>query len=119
MCRGLIPITILKRMEAICSQPIHELFDFVCGTSTGSVLAAMLCLEKLNADQCKEYYHDLSKEVFKMNNLLGISHFFRNHAFYDAKLLEKLIRYLWYVCVYGSACGRAVRYSNALLHMKG
>ncbi len=38
-----------------------------------------------------------------MNNLLGVSQFFMNHAFYDAKLLEKAIRYFYWcgvgVCV--------------------
>lgn len=90
--RGLIPITILKHIETICGQPVHKLFDFVCGTSTGSVLAALLCLEKFTAEKCKETYHDFSTEVFKMNNLLGISQFFLNHAFYDARLLEKVLR---------------------------
>lgn len=91
-CRGLIPITILKHIETICGQPIHKLFDFVCGTSTGSVLAVLLCLRKFTAQECKEYYREFSTEVFKMNNLLGISHFFLNHAFYDARLLEKVLR---------------------------
>lgn len=90
--RGLIPITIMRHIEKSCGQPMHKLFDFVCGTSTGALLAALLCLEKMSAEHCKEYYLNFSTEVFKMNNLLGISHFFRNHAFYDAKLLERLIR---------------------------
>ena len=90
--RGLVAISILKRLEALCGQPIHQLFDFVCGTSTGAILAVLLCLEKLNAQQCKEYYQELSTEVFKMNNLLGISQFLLNHAFYDSKLLERAIR---------------------------
>ena len=90
--RGLIPITILKHIVDKCGQPIHKLFDFVCGTSTGSILAALLCLEKISTRECKEYYYDFSTDVFKMNNLLGISQFFLNHAFYDSKLLEKVIR---------------------------
>lgn len=91
-CRGLIPITIMRHIEEICGQPMHKMFDFVCGTSTGALLAALLCLEKMTADHCKEYYLNFSTEVFKMNNLLGISQFFLNHAFYDARLLERIIR---------------------------
>lgn len=55
-------------------------------------MASLLCLERESAKDCKEYYHDFSTEVFKMNNLLGISQFFMNHAFYDAKLLKRIIR---------------------------
>ena len=90
--RGLIPITVLKHIEDQCNQPIYKLFDFVCGTSTGSILAALLCLERVSARECREYYYDFSREVFKMNNLLGISQFFLNHAFYDARLLQKVLR---------------------------
>lgn len=93
LCRGLIPIIVLKHIEDMCGQQVHQLFDFVCGTSTGSILAALLCLEKLSARECKGYYYDFSTEVFKMNNLMGLSQFFLNHAFYDTKLLEKTIRY--------------------------
>ena len=92
MTRGLIPIIILRHLEEICGQPIHALFDFVCGTSTGCILASLLCLEKLSANECKKYYFSLSHDVFKMNNLLGMSQLFLNHAFYDSKLLQKQIR---------------------------
>lgn len=69
------------------------MFDFVCGTSTGSILAALLCVRKSSIDDAESLYRDLSTKVFKMNNLLGISQLFLTHAFYDDKLLEKVVRY--------------------------
>ena len=108
---------ILKHIEELCGQPIHKLVDFVCGTSTGSVLSAMLCLERIDARNCQAYYHNFSTEIFKMNNLMGISRFFfSKHAFYDSKLLEGALRSACEGCdrlqamltgtQQGRACGR-------------
>ena len=40
--RGIIPAMVLAEIEARTGRPIHELFDVVAGTSTGSLIAAML-----------------------------------------------------------------------------
>jgi len=90
-----MPVTVLQHLEKQCGRPVHQLFDLVCGTSTGSVLATLLCLEKMPAADCKEVYLSLSREVFKMSNLLGMSQLFFNHAFYDSKLLQKQLRLGW------------------------
>lgn len=52
-------------------------------------------MRKDSIEEVDTLYRELSTEVFKMNNLLGIGQLFLNHAFYDAKLLEKIIRYAW------------------------
>jgi uncharacterized protein len=36
--RGLIPATVLARLEQLTGRPVHELFDLVVGTSTGGIL---------------------------------------------------------------------------------
>ncbi len=68
------------------------MFDYVCGVSTGAIVAALLCMKKETIEEVETLYRELSTQVFKMNNLLGIGQLFLNHAFYDAKLLEKIIR---------------------------
>ena len=72
---------------------VYELFDYVCGTSTGALLSGLLFVKKSTLAETERTYRELSMEVFKMNNLLGISQLFLNHAFYDCKLLEKIVRY--------------------------
>ena len=90
--RGLIPLTILKHLEKLCQLPTHQMFDYVCGTSTGAILAGLLCVKKASIAEAESLYYDMSTQVFKMNNLLGISQLFLSHAFYDEKLLQKTIR---------------------------
>lgn len=94
MHRGLIPIIILKRLEELCGTKIYKLFDYVCGTSTGALVSGLLFVKKSSLAETEKTYRELSVEVFKMNNLLGISQLFLNHAFYDCKLLERIIRYV-------------------------
>lgn len=64
----------------------------MCGTSTGALLSGLLFVKKNGLAETEKIYRELSTEVFKMNNLLGISQLFLNHAFYDCKLLERIVR---------------------------
>lgn len=92
--RGLIPIVVLKKLEELCGTEIYKMFDYVCGTSTGALLSGLLFVKKSSLSDVERTYRELSMEVFKMNNLLGISQLFLNHAFYDCKLLERVVRYV-------------------------
>ena len=40
--RGLVAIDILRHIEKEMGQPIHELFDLVCGVSTGAIVAVLI-----------------------------------------------------------------------------
>ena len=37
-CRGLIPIIILQHLEKASGIKVHEMFDYVAGTSTGTLI---------------------------------------------------------------------------------
>lgn len=41
-CRGLVSINALRRIENLVGEPVHTLFDYMCGVSTGAVITAML-----------------------------------------------------------------------------
>ena len=68
------------------------MFDYVCGTSTGAIIASLVCLRREPLDKVEMLYRQMSLELFNKNNLLGIGQLFLTHAFYDAKILEKMIR---------------------------
>lgn len=43
---------------------IYKLFDLICGTSTGGMLAVALTVKQMTLDQCEEIYKKLGKLVF-------------------------------------------------------
>ena len=40
--RGLVSLNALRRIENLVGEPIHTMFDYMCGVSTGAVITAML-----------------------------------------------------------------------------
>jgi patatin-like phospholipase/acyl hydrolase len=43
--RGVVPLTILKTIEAKTGKRIHELFNFIAGTSTGGLITAAISIK--------------------------------------------------------------------------
>ncbi|XP_058093456.1 phospholipase A I isoform X2 [Magnolia sinica] len=62
--KGLATVQILKRIEQGTGKHIHEMFDLICGTSTGGMLAIALGMKQMTLDQCEEIYKKLGKVVF-------------------------------------------------------
>lgn len=62
--KGLATVQMLKQIEQGTGKHIHELFDLICGTSTGGMLAMALGLKRMTLDQCEEIYTKLGKHVF-------------------------------------------------------
>jgi patatin-like phospholipase/acyl hydrolase len=42
--KGFYTLGVLKGIEGTLGAPLHEHFDLVYGTSTGSIIAALICL---------------------------------------------------------------------------
>ncbi|XP_057962580.1 phospholipase A I isoform X2 [Malania oleifera] len=62
--KGLATVRILKEIEKRTGKRIHEMFDLICGTSTGGMLAVALAIKLMTLDQCEEIYKKLGKLVF-------------------------------------------------------
>ncbi len=63
--RGPVLIKSLRRLEHAAGMPIGDMFDIVCGTGVGGVVACAVGSGKLSLDQCEELFHSMSESVFQ------------------------------------------------------
>lgn len=62
--RGVIPAYICMKLEEDLNKPIHEIFDFISGTSTGAILGAALA-KGVPAKFAYEMYINEPESIFK------------------------------------------------------
>ena len=62
--RGVSTIRMLRRLEKGTGRRVHELFDLICGTSTGGILAMATGVHNHSLDRCDEIYRDLGAQIF-------------------------------------------------------
>ncbi|KAL8259333.1 hypothetical protein R6Q59_027286 [Mikania micrantha] len=62
--KGLATVQILKEIEKGTGKRIHEMFDLICGTSTGGMLAVALGIKLMSLEKCEDIYKSLGKLVF-------------------------------------------------------
>lgn len=62
--KGLATVQMLKEIEKGTGKRIYELFDLICGTSTGGMLAVALGMKLMTLEECEDIYKNLGKLVF-------------------------------------------------------
>ncbi|GMI72521.1 hypothetical protein like AT1G61850 [Hibiscus trionum] len=62
--KGFATLQILQEIEKRTGKRMHELFDLICGTSTGGIYAAALGIKLMSAYQLEEIYKNFGKFVF-------------------------------------------------------
>uniref|UniRef100_A0AAV2M002 PNPLA domain-containing protein n=1 Tax=Knipowitschia caucasica TaxID=637954 RepID=A0AAV2M002_KNICA len=90
--RGVVPLQVLKALEAQTGRKIHELFDYICGVSTGAVLAYMLGLARFSLSECEDMYQRFGSEVFQQNRFVGTVKMGWSHSYYNTETWENLLR---------------------------
>ena len=86
-------IEILKNIQKHCGgKPLHEIFDYICGVSTGAVLASLIGVLKLPLDECERQYKIFLKDLFKRNMTAGLGNLIKTHAYYDAQMWETILK---------------------------
>ncbi|RWW49432.1 hypothetical protein BHE74_00044409 [Ensete ventricosum] len=61
--KGLATVQMLKQIEQGTGKRIHEMFDLICGTSTGGMLAVALGIKQMTLDQCEDIYKELGEYI--------------------------------------------------------
>nr|XP_046252974.1 calcium-independent phospholipase A2-gamma-like isoform X2 [Scatophagus argus] len=90
--RGVVPLQMLKLLEAETGKKIHQLFDYICGVSTGAVLAFMLGLAHFSLEECADMYRRFGSEVFRQNPLVGTVKMGWSHSYYDTETWEAILQ---------------------------
>lgn len=90
--RGLLVIEMLKKLEELTQKSICEMFDLVCGVSTGAILASLLVTQKVSLQELSEKYKEMSVQIFSQSRLNGTTNLFFNHSYYDTPLWEKILK---------------------------
>ena len=90
--RAVMTALILKRLQDECGMPLNEMFDYVIGVSTGSILTVMSIIYRVPLDECLQMYKLFSLEVFKRNIILGATRLVWSQSFYDSDYWSALLR---------------------------
>src|SRR5262245_50146359 len=86
--RGVVALRILQNLKHRTNKEPHELFDLICGTSTGGILALLLGVLKVPVDDCMVRYETLGKDVFEVGLWQETMHTVDDHAIHRASMLE-------------------------------
>ena len=92
--RGLATLVSLRAIQRRCqNRPIHELFDVICGTSTGGILAVAIGMLRRPLDEVEDMYRRFAVRVFDQSTGLykGLNAV-TTGGMYDATPLENLLR---------------------------
>ncbi len=109
--RGLIPLRLLDSLKTRLShrgaeRPFHDIFDLMCGTSTGGLIAAALSAPKpdgakgepaANLDELRDFFENNAREIYKPSIQGRLSRMVTNplgllDESYDPRPLEKLLK---------------------------
>ncbi|KAM6896018.1 calcium-independent phospholipase A2-gamma isoform 1-T2 [Lycodopsis pacificus] len=90
--RGLLALQTLLKLQNLTGKRIHQLFDYICGVSTGAILAFMLGIFQIPVEECEEMYRKLGSDVFKQNVIVGTVKMSWSHAFYDSEIWENILK---------------------------
>ncbi|XP_034019230.1 calcium-independent phospholipase A2-gamma [Thalassophryne amazonica] len=90
--RGMLALQTLRKLQELTGKPVHQLFDYICGVSTGAILAFMLGIFQIPLEECEEMYRKLGSDVFKQNVIVGTVKMGWSHAFYDSEIWENILK---------------------------
>ncbi|KAH1006410.1 calcium-independent phospholipase A2-gamma [Dendroctonus ponderosae] len=93
--RGVLVIEMLRKLEELSGKPVYEMFDFICGVSTGAILGSLIGLKQHSLDEADDIYKRLSSQIFTQTPFKGTSNLVLSQSYYDTELWEKMLSEQW------------------------
>lgn len=90
--RGVVALRVLKNLQVRTGKEPHELFDLICGTSTGGIIAILIGILKIPVDDCIALYESISKDVFEVGWLSQVASVVTDRSRYRASTLEQKMK---------------------------
>jgi patatin-like phospholipase/acyl hydrolase len=90
--KGFVTIEILKQIEKDSGKPIHELFDYIIGVSTGAVLATLVGILKLPLTEVERLYSQCTEALFNRSMTTGIQNLLKSYSYYDTQMWESVLQ---------------------------
>src|SRR5215212_7035019 len=78
--KGVYTLGILKEVEALAKKNLYEEFDLIYGTSTGSIIAALLALGH-SIEEITKLYFDLIPDVMQHKRKSGRTEALKKNAY--------------------------------------
>jgi len=88
----LLALRILRHLEETVGRPIYESFDYICGVSTGAVLALLIGASKKSISEIEIMYREISSEVFRRDRSSGLGGLLWNHSYYSTEKWEQILK---------------------------
>eukprot|EP00933_Yihiella_yeosuensis_P062421 TRINITY_DN65372_c0_g1_i1.p1 TRINITY_DN65372_c0_g1~~TRINITY_DN65372_c0_g1_i1.p1 ORF type:complete len:516 (+),score=61.78 TRINITY_DN65372_c0_g1_i1:277-1824(+) len=76
---GVIPATILCKLEEVLQRPLYQVFDMICGTSTGGLIALALGVAKKSAEEVLQLFKTDASGLFPDHSYRRL--FFQGHRY--------------------------------------
>uniref|UniRef100_A0A8R1HXI2 PNPLA domain-containing protein n=1 Tax=Caenorhabditis japonica TaxID=281687 RepID=A0A8R1HXI2_CAEJA len=90
--RGMMGLEVLEKIEKLSGKKICDLFDMICGVSTGGIVASLLTVKRYTVKECREVYMDVSKRLFSQGKFQGGMGLILKHSYYNTNLWISILK---------------------------
>ncbi|CAM9866954.1 unnamed protein product [Phaeothamnion confervicola] len=90
--RGVMTISLLRQIMEACGKEPHDVFDIVCGTSTGGILSVLFAGQRLPVARAAKLYDELIIKIFSKNPWLSGAKLLFQQAQYSESGWEMILR---------------------------